>query len=73
MVIHYCQYKFVYDIIKYGGDTLTIAKGNKRVIITVPNDVYDEIKDVAAKENRSISNFIVTKIIQLIAKEKEKA
>jgi hypothetical protein len=61
----------MYDIIKYGGDNLTIAKGNKRVIITVPTDVYDEIRDIAVKENRSISNFIVTKIIQLIAKEKE--
>jgi hypothetical protein len=71
MVIHYCQYKFIYDIITYGGDTLTIAKGNKRVIITVPNDVYDEIKDIASKENRSISNFIVTKVMQIIAKEKE--
>jgi len=72
-VIHHCQQENVYDIIKYGGDILTIAKGNKRVIITVPADVYEEIKDIAAKENRSISNFIVTKIIKLIAKEKEKA
>jgi hypothetical protein len=61
----------MYDIIIYGGDSLVIAKGNKRVIITVPNEVYEQIKDIAAKQNRSISNFIVTEIMKLIAKEKE--
>jgi hypothetical protein len=59
-----------YDIINYGGDILVIAKSNKRVIITMPNEVYEQIKDTAAKQNRSISNFIVTEIKKLIAKEK---
>jgi hypothetical protein len=49
---------------------LTIAKSNKRVIITVPNEVYDGIKDIAAKQNRSISNYIVTEITKLVKKEK---
>jgi hypothetical protein len=61
----------MYDIINYGGDILVIAKSNKRVIITMPNEVYEQIKDTAAKQNRSISNFIVTEIMKLIAKEKE--
>ena len=38
---------------------MAISKHNRRVMIIMPNDLLDKIKDKANKETRSISNYIV--------------
>lgn len=42
---------------------MAISKENKRVLVTMPKDLYDKITKLAEKENRSISNLIVTKLM----------
>lgn len=39
---------------------MAISEKNKRVIITMPRDLHEQLTLEANKENRSISNYIVT-------------
>jgi hypothetical protein len=38
---------------------VTIKDSNSRIILTIPSNLKDKIKEAAVSENRSISNYIV--------------
>jgi len=49
---------------------MAIGKGRKRILITLPEKLIDEIKEVAKSDNRTVSNYI-EKVLQDIAKTKK--
>jgi predicted DNA-binding protein len=51
-----------------GGIDMAVSKNNDRIMITLPKDVKAQLESMAAADNRSISNYILT-IIQKHLKE----
>jgi fructose-1,6-bisphosphatase/sedoheptulose 1,7-bisphosphatase-like protein len=39
---------------------VVVSKQNARVMVTMPQELKDKLEDEANKENRSLSNYIVT-------------
>lgn len=50
---------------------MTVSDNNKRVPVTMPKELYKDIEDLADKEDRSVSNYIVSKLKKIVAEEKE--
>lgn len=46
-----------------------IKSTNKRVMITIPLNVYEEIKKIAKANNRTVSNLIYFILIDYLKKE----
>lgn len=42
---------------------MTISKDNTRVLVTIPKELREELEEEAAKENRSLSNYIQTLLL----------
>ncbi len=50
---------------------MAVRDSNKRVMITLPKEVEDELKAKAEESNRSLSNYIYSKIIKPFLENKE--
>ena len=49
---------------------MAIKAENKRVILTMPESLHQQISDLAEKENRSVSNYVVTLLKKHIEQNK---
>lgn len=42
---------------------MAVSKDNKRILITLPREICEKIEKKAKSENRSLSNYLATIII----------
>ena len=61
-----------YTIITIGDIKMTVSKDNKRIQVTIPKKIFNQLKFDAEYEGRSISN-LVAKIIKDYYKECEES
>ncbi|MEK3867812.1 MULTISPECIES: ribbon-helix-helix domain-containing protein [Paenibacillus] len=50
---------------------MAVSKGNSRIMVTLPQDLKNELERRAEIENRSISNLILTLLQKQIRSEQE--
>jgi len=50
---------------------MAVSKKNTRVLVTMPRELREKLREMANKENRTLSNFVLT-IIQKYLEELEK-
>ena len=49
---------------------MVIAKDNMRLPVTMPKELYKDLQELADKENRSVSNYIVSTLKQKVEQQK---
>ena len=48
-----------------------VGKGNTRIMVTLPEEIAEKVKEQAKKENRSLSNFVQTIILNYYANQEK--
>jgi predicted DNA-binding protein len=48
-----------------------ISKDNKRILVTVPAEIKIQLEELAKKENRTLTNYIATVLLQHLEQEKK--
>ena len=50
---------------------MAVSDNNKRIPVTMSKELYEDLRELANKEDRSVSNYILSRLKKIVAEEKE--